>query len=408
MVRGMRTYSRCIVLVSLACLAFSAAPAQEKETKKPTETPAESEEDRVGWLYVEASAWVGQPDGTSFTAATRLDPADPFGATAMNVVPERHESGRYRAGYIVSKNVGEFLVTWFTHKVEDTISASEPGHFVFGEVPVYPLYAGVFDDGTADAFEAGASLKLRDLRVDFSRIGYQSPRVALRWTVGYRKVTHSRQQEGTYRALYPIYQGQPVVFPMFPQAPIPADILPFPDTMVQKSTFNGDGLEIGFDLNFPMGKKVTIETGVIAALLRGNVKTDYESTEHYYVITAPSDPNTILGVLAPPFSEFEQRDPDGSWTVARVRQLSTSTGVQTSEALSSDVLETYMGVRWHAWRGLDAFLGYRATRYGNIAAEARPIAATLNANGIVNSQGFQKVDKSALYNGLYGGVSYKF
>jgi hypothetical protein len=88
-------------------------------------------------------------------------------------------------------------------------------------------------------------------------------------------------------------------------------------------------------------------------------------------------------------------------------------GVTTDQEATSQVLETYLGVRWKAWRGLEAFGGYRIARYTDVGADIRPNQITWTRdpssraiNAVVAD--VIRTSHSVNYEGFYAGVSYKY
>lgn len=396
----MRAHSRWFMVLCLALAPVLASAAEEAES-----TPAAQEdEDRIGWVVVEASAWLPRAIGAGFDAALQTSVTDSYDSRLASIEPESSESGRYRAGYSLSRNLGDIMVTWWTHEVTQRRSAYTPGVFQFGELFVNPLMAGVFDDGLADGYDAGSVLEIRDLRIDYSRIGFESQRATLRWILGWRGVTHRQITDATYYCAFPVYDGTPIFFP------IPADsvLAPAPDVASGISRFNGNGPEVGFQIDFPLHPRVRVEAGLVVAFLDGTTDTSYSSrTSAYYVLVDLNSPAIDYFPL-PPFPEFETTNEEGEPYLPLLRQLQIPIQIQASEQTTVQVLDSNLTLRWKIWRELEAFFGVKVTRYDGAATEIRAKAATLSANGVYNVQDATRVRKTTSYEGFLGGLTYRF
>ncbi len=389
----MRSHSRWFTPLWLV-LAFALPSVAEEGDSAPA---VPEDEDRIGWVVVEASAWLSRAAGAGFDAVQVISETDPYGTRLMTLEPDSHESGRYRAGYSLSRNLGDILVTWWTHETTQERSEASPGSFVFGETFTHPLLAGMFDDGMADGYDAWSAVTIRDLRIDYSRVAFESPRATLRWSVGYRNVTHRQEMEAAYYSIVPVYDGTPVVFPI---PPLPA-LVPLPDLARGASQFSGHGPEVGVRVDFPLHRRFRIETGFAAAILDGKTDVSYASLTSTYSVLASDGSGTIAYYPTPPFPEFET-------SPLLLRQLVLPIGLNASEKTSVQVLEAQVALRWKAWRELEAFFGLQVTRYGGAATEIRPKGVTLNPSGMYNFQDVSRIDKSTTYEGMLGGLSYRF
>ncbi len=356
-----------------------------------------SEEEEAGGLWMEAALWVAQPTGLDYTPATRINPLDPFDTQQQVITHGTSNRGRFRLGYEISRAVGEFVFTYYSHEDTEGLSGDRPGEFIFGETMAYPFHAGVFDDGLADHFDADTVTRVRDLRIDYYRHAFESERVAAKWFVGWRRVFHSRELTVSYFGLAP---NLPPLLPPVTGTPRPL-LVPEPDRAFQKSQYEGRGPEAGLDLLVDLWKnRIHLETGFAMAVLRGNFETDYTSTTHLYLL----DQAGAVTVLAPPYDEFN--DP---LLVPSIQQASFSVGLKSGPvSADSALLEAYLGVRWRAWRTLEVFAGFRATRYDDVALELRPKQSTISLNGVVNLEDATRSVQSLGYEGFYGGLAYRF
>jgi hypothetical protein len=390
----MKAYSRWIAPVLFAVVLSTVSRAEEA---KPPASPApEESEGKLARLFIEVSDWIAEPGGLTYVPATVNDPSQTFGTTTLHMPLGDENRARFRVGYLLRGNIGEFVLTWYSHDQKEELGQYSPGSFVFGEAPVHPAGAGIFDDGMADGILVDTRTRLRDLRLDFYRIGYQSPRITVRWFVGYRRVEHNRSLLGTYYSLVPVYNGVPIP-PLIAPLGVPGPLAPIPDVASLESKFNGRGADAGAELTFPLNRHLYIESGFSLAVLDGTLQTSYSSLAHVYAL-ANTD-GSIDHYLSPPFSEFEQTNAQGTPLIGFIRQLSVPIGIRTDDSASAQVLESYLGIRWKAWRGLEAFGGYRNARYTGVGADVRPNLNTADTT---------RVDHAAIYQGFYLGASYKF
>jgi hypothetical protein len=398
----MRAYFRWIALMMVAVLLSAPSWAEESKPSEPA-VPAE-EERKFGWIFLEAADWVAEPAGLEYAPATVRDTTNPYATQALSMPSGTENRARYRAGYLLPGNGGDFVFTWYSHAHESLLQRYSPGSFVFGETAAHPLFAGIFDDGTADGFSADTRTVLRDMRIDFYRIGFQSARMTVRWFVGFRRVVHDRSMNATYYALSPIYQGQPIPPTLYPPDGPSSALAPIPDVASIQSEYVGRGVEAGAEITFPLTRRFSVESGFTLAMLKGRVSTSYSSLTHVYALMEVDDPLAVERYLEPPFSEFETTDSEGNPTLlSRIRQLESAVGLKTDDSASGQVIETYVGLRWKAWRNLEAFGGYRDARYTGQGADIRPKVVTGT-----NLEDVSRTDRSVDYVGFYLGVSYRF
>jgi hypothetical protein len=252
------------------------------------------------------------------------------------------------------------------------------------------------------------------MRLDFRRIGFQSSKLVARWFVGYRMAQHTRTLDGNYYSLFPMYLGKAMPPILFPQ-PTPANnpLLPGVDTAHLASQFEGQGLEAGVDLTFPLTPSLSIETGFSVASLEGRLATQYSSTSHFYALMTMPSKLEIDYIMAPPFAEFDSVDQQGNSLVGAIQQFALPINVETDDAAGAQIVEAYLELRWKAWRGLEVFGGYRNSRYTGVGADVKPGQINWyrdpNTKVItVNVPNFTRQDHSVVYQGLYGGLSYKW
>ena len=398
----------------LVFFAAGALMAQEEETPPPAEPPEEPPQEeavaRPMKMFVELDMWYMQPVGTEYFVATEHNPGSSLETRVWDVAHGADWRPRYRLGYALDNGAGEFLGSYFSQDEQVDLTRSSPGNFVFGEIQAFQHYAGVFDDGLADAFEARTRTKIREWRIDFARSFLQGPRVRAKWLVGWREVNHLRQMEVDYFALNP----SPDLFP--PPLPPPSDagpsLLPLPDETVNASTYGGRGPEVGVEFVLPFGKgeKFAVEAGATYAVLRGDLLQSYASFTGYYYTVNPLDPDYVSVILVPPYDEFI--DPDD----IRVKQCDPSTGVgcvtvgvQVATAqVSGSVLDAHLGFRWKVWKELEVLGGFRSSSYDNVGAFVIPAGPAPGATGTLNFETLEQKNLRVLYEGFYAGVAYRY
>ena len=237
----------------LGVLFTTTAIAQE-------EAPVEVEGSRIGNFFINVESWVAQPAGLQYVAATQSDPFDALQTTVLELDHSTTSNARYDFEWQLPSDFGAVRFTTYSHDDDETLQMFDPAHFVFGEMLNHPLYAGVNNDALADGFSARARTKMDDVRIDFSRQAFRSPKVVANWFVGWRRVQHFRGHSAEYYALIP---GFPPLLPPAGFCDIPCPLAPEPDRGSVRSNFEGRGATVGIELEFPLWKnQVVLESGV--------------------------------------------------------------------------------------------------------------------------------------------------
>jgi len=397
-------------LLVLALSAFS-APLWAQESDE------DEDSDRRGTFILEASAWSTQPAGLDFFPASQIDRNNPFNTSILRPQTETQPNVYARLGYQFRGDAGKVIATWFSTTVDElSVSGSQPGNFVFGELVAHPIFAGVDLDGLADSFDSAMSTELSDFRLDYSRSAVDTSRVKADWFVGYRRVISKFEMGATYNALVPHF---PPFLPPLSGSSFD-NLTPQTDLAATQSEYRGRGLTGGMDFLVPLWKdRINLEAGFNLAVLRGKSTTSYQSTTHYYVLVEPGGQETLLG---PPYDEFGQTFPDPVTGLPRpvaenVDQRSLQLGLSNqSISTDSDVLETYLGLRGRVLDWLEVFIGWRNIHYNNIGMDVRPKVTTAAAGVIledgrllgVNIQNVDQQSKSVTYEGFYLGLGFRF
>lgn len=387
----------------LAAPVPAATELPEEPAPTPEGAPAAEEKPRtereVRW-FGEVASWASQPVGLDYVPAARRDPDDPFATGVLGVSHGTDLDLRVRAGYVLPGDLGRVLVTYWSQRARGALEGFDPSQFVFGETLALPVFAGFRDDGLADGFRAASLTKMRDLRIDYTRLAFTGKRIEAWWSVGLRRVSHERSLQASYFALSP---DLPPLVPPVTSTPR-TDLLPQPDRVDLSSSFEGRGVGIGLDLSVPFGRRVRLEVGASIAALRGRMSTAYQSQTHLYRCDGPTCAMLGLDILSYPFAEFE--DPD---ILEETQQVTMPLGVSSgSVPASASVLDAYIGARWTVWKTIELFGGFRQSRYQDVGADLRPESVTLSVTGVPNFESVSRTDRSAAYEGYYFGVAYRY
>ncbi len=410
-------WNTCILATAVMAALLLGLPAT---AMAEGETEPDEEFDKLGKLYAEVEAWAVQPMGADFKPVNVHDPINIFNTRMLGINPSTENRFRVRAGYRLKDNIGELLVTYASMSHLDTLNRITPGQFIYGILLPSQQYAGVFNNGLADAFTSEAELLTRDFRVDFYRDAFKGHRISAKWFVGYRRVIHKRRMGATYFALAPdipnvlnpiSLEGNTVLF---------LRLQPRADVAQLSSTFNGRGLETGmtFKMNLGSSKKVWAEADYSLAVIRGQYSSDYTSVTHRYILIDSG--GNFLYELAPPYDEFEELEipgnPDSDALAYRIRQQNLRAGlVSENDPGVSFVLEMSVSLRWRVWKNLDVFAGVRQSYYDSIGLDLRPrtvapagSAVTDGVALVVNSNDATRDLKSLTYEGLFFGLAYTY
>jgi hypothetical protein len=426
--------SKLAVLVGLASLALAATPiveaqdpeqpqgeTPEKETP-PEEAPPAPEEAApkpaapkkdtgLGTFFFEIDDWIAQPSGLEYRAATVRNPTDPW-ENAVATVEQNGAPGWYlRGGFGLHDDVGDIVLSYYRHTEDRHLESLTPGEFLYGEITTAGLFAGVNLDGLADGFSAETVTRIRDFRVDFARQAFESKGVSGKWLVGYRDMSHYRSLDTAYFAIAP---NLPPILP--PAASPRNDLIPRPDTAQISSSYEGRGLEAGFDVRFKVWRdKVWFDTGVVMAVLQGTMSTAYRSTTHFYGVV---DQSGEIFIVPPPYDSFNECDFQGCF-VDSVVQIATPVGVQDqSQSEEGSIIETNLALRYRFWKTAEFVVGYRSASYENVGQDLRTAEVEVGNQLIFASDGtlllrlnpvtLERSPRSVEYEGVYFGVAFGF
>lgn len=388
---SLRTTSGLALLLTALLLPFPASAQQD-----------ESGDDDDGWgnLIVEFGTWIAEPGGLGDNVVTVIDPTDLFNTTIVGFTHGTSADNYTRFGAEFAGNRGRLLLTWYAHDDSSQLSMRDPGNFIFGELLAFPAFAGLFNDGRADALDASNTSALRDLKIEYSREAFSNSRVQGRWIAGYRKLVYRTRTEATYYALVPTF---PAFLP--PLVGALPNLTPIPDTASLASDYTGSGLTGGMEFKAPIWRdKFVLEASFSLSILLGNVKAEYRAINSLYILDGL--------VLEAPYTELDDFFIDSSGnvfgTAVRVQQILVGAGLRSdSLSRSSQVLEASIGARWNPLSYMDVFLGYRMAHYGGVAVDVRPRNIVVIGSAL-NAVDASETDRSATYEGFYGGVGFRF
>jgi hypothetical protein len=383
------------------------------------EAPAEETGNRLGNIFLDIGTWVAQPSGLQYTPATRVDPTSPFATQTNLEIPHgTNDEAQYRVEYRLPSNMGSFEFRVYKHEDNSNLDGFSPAAFLFGEALTHNLYAGLNNDGLADAFRSRSRTKMREWRIDYRRQAFRTPRVAADWFVGWRRVKHSRDLRADYFALVP---GLPVILPPACDLNCP-DLSPESDFASTRSQFEGRGATAGIDLQFPLWKnEVVFEGGASISVLRGDLNSRYEALNTYYIETTGT--GNFVRILcdtpsacAADYETFDDVFLDGTTVIyqaERIAQRDAAFAVQrANSAQTSLVIENHLGFRWRTpYKRLEVFGGFRQTRYDDVALELRPTVSALDPNSdgevVLVTTGVNETERSVTYEGFFGGVTFR-
>jgi len=363
---------------------------------------------------LEAGAWIAQPTGTEFFPATVTDRDNPFDAELLGMSFGTETEGRFRLGWVFGKSHGGIMATYYGHSPEEsTLSRRSPGEFVYGQILSHPLFAGYRNDGLSDAFDATATIQLRDFRIDYFNRAFRTPRVRGNWLVGYRTIDVRREFEVQYPTLLNDLPAfiPPVCVPSTPEEEddFPEcypNLVPQADVATIESNYSGRGIEAGMDFEVPfLHNRLQLEGGFVFAVLRGDIQTQYQSTTHFYTLDGEILywPYDVFGEVLPP--EIPGNPPIPVADFADQMAFEIALAADNLSATST-ILEANIGLRGKIWRGLDVFFGLRSANYDNVGVDYRPKVLVLDINS--NFQTVEETDRSVTYEGFYLGLSYQF
>ncbi len=424
--RSDRGRSRCAahtaaILAALLWASSDRAQDEPPEPEAPPPPPAAAEEAEpsapgapAGAILVEAEVWVAQPVGTEYYPATEIDPDDPFGTQVLTIGHGTEPEGRFRAAFTLPNAWGTIVGTYLVQKDNATLTRSEPGQPIFGEILTHPLYAGFLNDQIADRFDAQTRTRLNDWRIDLSRPGFRTPRVRGDWFVGWRRVKHIRGMGVVYRTSLP---GLPPLLP--PNVVCGLNGCPTvragADQANHTSTFEGRGLEGGLNVVFDLWRdKLVLESSVGLAVLRGDIKAGYGAQNMVYICTAALCGQDLI--VNPPYDFFDDPVNTGDDQPHVVGEFIQEVGVpfglelQAVEA-TSNVLDASIALRYRALRWLEVFGGFRQTHYTDVGLDVRPKAINFNVANlgflVISFEDVTQVERSVTYEGLYGGLAFR-
>jgi hypothetical protein len=292
--------------------------------------------------------------------------------------------------YHLPKDLGSIGASYDSMDHDDSFSYVTPGQFGFFESRAFPAFRGAFDDGMADAVTADIVRKTREFRLWYSQTAFETPRAKGTWGVGYRQVSHSRNVAINYLAVVP--NLPPVIPPVLPPGVDPGNLQPFPDGVSQTANFDGHGLGVSLDLQFPVHRRVSIISGLSIGLIRGSASSSYRSFTSYYYSDFLPDVLTKEELFyyltyGPP--EF----------IASIHQGYYGVGQDQPETSQfAETFDIYLGLEVTLYPGLKIFGTLRELYYANVGEYVVPQVYGAEERTLL----------SAGYEGYVLGLSWRF
>ncbi len=383
---------RSILTAAVALLLLALPVGAQSDDGEDDGGPAKIE--RKQRVVAEFGFWVAQPAGLEYNPASRRLPNDSFDVLSMTHGTETEN--RWRLAYRLPGDQGQVGIRYYSHLTFSNLSDGSPGVFDFGTLLAHPAHPGYANDSFADAFDAQSQTRLRDARIEYARTLDSGNKFEIDWSIGWRRVWHSRAQNATYFSLVP--DIPPLLPPLSTPRP---DLDPVPDTASMSSSFEGRGPSAGLSVRVPLYRdRVLFEGSVDLAVLRGKVTPRYSATSSYYTFDDER--------LDPPYDVIGETEETGPGTgvfvplADRVEQVVVSRGLQGHRpSASSQVQAIEFGLRWRATNWIDVFGGFRSAHYTDVGVDLVPLAADS-----ITSQAYRVINRSVTYEGFYAGVSF--
>lgn len=396
----MRSSSLSFALAAL----LSATPLLAQDAPPDAGTadagPSELKPPRSYKLWVEMTPWHVQPADLELDLVTEVDPltVDFYRGRTLPTPWGTDGATRWRFGLELPKEYGEVVLSYWSTTNNYSKAESRPGSFMFGTNLAYPGFAGIFDDGLADAYETIADLSTRDLRIEYRRTIAATPKINAKWSIGVRWVDANLVTSAAYDAV-----GAPI--PAFydpPDTVEPSSVLPLTDLASSTSRFSGRGLSTGIEVRLPCGKWLTLEGAFDVSLLRGDKSAQYGSITSAYFL---NDVGNLIYL-----DEEALLDPGITGDVNDLQRILQAEfrvfADDPGSSASSAAFETYVGFRARVWRTFELLGGYRALRYEGILNEIRP--GPISAVGAPTVTHLERRQRSLGYEGFYFGAAFTY
>lgn len=359
-------------MLAVLLASWAGAVAAQDDAEAAAVSP-----ERGGDLMVDLGTWIAQPAGLEYRPALE-------GNEIRDLAHGTEAEERWTVGYFLPNDSGLLEVTYFAHRTKSALSKFTPGQPNFTELWPDPELAGYNNDGRADGFSSEAETVVRDLRLRFSRPAFSTKTVDARWFVGWRRVAHQRLASARYYTVAPLE---------FPTAAV--DLFPEPDLAELESRYEGRGPDAGFAVDFDLWRRrITLETELSLAVLRGNINHFYRSLNALYA--TDSDGDGVLDTLIdPPYT-------NANLSGVNVRQTFLET-ILTGDSLSttSQVVEAQIGFRYKIRDWVHVKAGFRSARYDDVGADIRPVSSSV---GFIS--GIDETGTSATYEGFYTSATF--
>jgi hypothetical protein len=351
--------------------AQTPAPEAAEAKEAPTPPPAagkdaqltEAPMHRWGAWTISLAAWSPSMVGGEEEIAIKFPTSG--GAYPVLLGAESSIRESWMVAYHLPKYLGSIVFHYDSMNYDDTASYATPGQFIFGESQAYPGFRGAFDDGFADAVNAWATRKTREVRFEFSNTAWETKHTYATWGAGVHNVDYSQQLQIQYLALVP--NLPPVIPPIVPPSYDPATLAPRPDKVNMQSDYSGSGVGGSLDVEFRLAPRFSIISGLSIGLLRGKVSTVYQSQTSYYFTTDGGGQYLSKDEL---FDILNNGTEDQIKAVGQAPVIDELNVDDVSQA--AQTFDLYVGIQSAVWRGLKVFATYREMYFQNVGSRAVP------------------------------------
>ncbi|HJQ98465.1 MAG TPA: hypothetical protein VJ826_09130 [Candidatus Polarisedimenticolaceae bacterium] len=398
----------CAATIALSASAQETQPAPSSEEPKPDTPPPAAEAPpppakpkwpvgdpplhRWGGLTIAVDAWGPELANENYDVAVFSSPGQY--PRVLSMPSDASTRLHWKVWYHLPKDFGSLRFEYDSMRDESDLQVFDTGNFAYFELLTVPGFSGLSDDGLVDGFSAESTTKTREMRIEYERVVFDSPRSRGAFHVGYRNVDHSRELEATYYSLLPAFP--PFLPPNFPENYNPLPLFPNPDFARETSDFSGHGLGGGLDVEFKLHPRVSIVTGLTIGVVRGAIDTTYQSLTNFYFLRVGEqifliDFQDVVDII-------NSDGPNNSPTDFVGQSASVRAAALKDRSRLAYELDISLGAQFKIWRSLNATLGLRELAYVDVGASARP-----SVFGELQDKSF-----TAGYGGYFFGLSYRF
>ncbi len=346
----------------------------------------EGEEQERGEFFIEVEDWFAKLANIDYEIATII-PSESFITQGPNIsVPFSYETSlKYKIGWTFKDNIGSVAFVYWGLSGEEQVLETDPGNFRFSQNLSFPLFAGAYDNGTADGASGTFDFRVRSLSFLFSREFAQMKRVNAEWRIGIRKISYKHHSLAEYYALLPT-----LIEPFATES-----LMPRSDIAYETSSSEARGIEAGATIQFPIVKGVSFGGDLGISFLRGRAEVHYKSANHYYT----DDQGNYFNVQ------------DRSLLTSDRQLLSTVVANGKDRESITQIIDADLKVNWNIWRGLDLAVGYSVSFWSGALLKEEILLTQSNPEDMLlrDYSQFAKVTrKDIAFEGAYLKLSYRY